>query len=566
MTTLPFLVLILGCGADPSSDSGASGGSGDTGSTAWRPDLVCPGDAGCTSAEGELMAGAAARVITPSCFEGWEDADGDAKYEPSTDAFLDCGCDRLCEGDEGWTAPDEGEGDGVFQAMWIAGFGQARAANGVHDDLQSRVVVLRQGDATVAIVALDVVGWFYDDVLAIDEEVAARGLGVDSVVVHASHVHEGPDTLGQWGPSLTQPGTDRAWMDGIVQSTADAIEEAVAGLQPATLRLGSVDTAAPFGDKGTRNLVRDSRDPVVIDEWLSAARLADGDGQTIATLVNWSNHPEAVGSDNLLITSDFAHYLREYVEQGSSGYPGTGGVCVFLNGTVGGLMTPLGVTVTDNDGVDWSGDNFDKADALGRVVGGLALQALDEGQDVDAPDLSFRSTSFLIPVENFAFQALFLIGIFDRDLYDYDPDQEIDDDNQPKVKTGMDLVRVGPLAMLTVPGELAPEVAIGGYDGSHVNTTEDELIDPGNDNPPDLSQAPAGPYLKDRMAGEQNWILGLGNDELGYLIPSYDYKLSQSAPYLEEAPGDHYEETNSIGPSATPLVEETAALLIDWAP
>ncbi|RME26016.1 MAG: hypothetical protein D6798_07605 [Deltaproteobacteria bacterium] len=254
------------------------------------------------------------------------------------------------------------------------------------------------------------------------------------------------------------------------------------------------------------------------------------------------------------------------MEEGVGARPGAGGLCLFVNGTVGGLMTPLGVTVTDDDGVDWSGDNFDKADAIGRVVGGLALDALDAADDVADPDLRFRSTRFLMPVENFAFQALFLIGIFDRQLHDYDPDQEISETNLPKVETRIDLVEVGPLSMLTVPGELAPEVAIGGYDGSHVNTTEDELIDPDNENPPDLSQAPPGPYLKDRMDGVENWIIGLGNDELGYLIPAYDYKLSETAPYLEEAPGDHYEETNSIGPSATPLVEEMATRLIEWAP
>ncbi len=132
------------------------------------------------------------------------------------------------------------------------------------------------------------------------------------------------------------------------------------------------------------------------------------------------------------------------------------------------------------------------------------------------------------------------------------------------MKTRLDLLRLGGLSLLTVPGELAPEVAIGGYDGSRVHTDEDTLIDPNNENPPDLSQAPAGPYLKEQMGGEHAWILGLGNDELGYLIPAYDYQLSESAPYLDEAPGHHYEETNSIGPAATPLIEDLAARLIAW--
>lgn len=538
--------------------------SGDGGTAVWRPDLVCPGDAGCLSNDGPLQAGAAALTITPTCFESWEDADGDARYSSSSEAFFDCGCDRLCEEDEGWPGADEGEGDGLFQAVWLAGFGQGRAAAGVADDLWARAVVFDQADVRVAIVALDVVGWFYDDTVAIRDAITGAGLGVDHVIVHATHQHEGPDTMGQWGPSLTQPGTDRAYMDEIVSTSTQAVAQAVASLQPATLRAGAIDTAAPFGAKGTRNTVRDSRDPVVIDELLYTAHLQTEGGQPIATLVNWSNHPEAVGSDNLLITSDFAHYLRQGVEQGVGGRAGLGGTAIFLNGTVGGLMTPLGITVTDLDGVDHTGDTFEKAQALGELMADLALQSVDGSTASQDPSLSLRSSHLYIPVENFAFQALFLIGIFERGLYNYDPEADLDESNRPDILTGIDLLRLGPVAMLTVPGELAPEVAIGGYDGSRVNTDEDSLIDPENENPPELDLAPEGPYLKELMAAEHAWIIGLGNDEIGYLIPAYDYKLSDSVPYLEEAPGHHYEETNSIGPQATPLIEDLARQLIAW--
>ena len=161
---LEWLVLSLGTGLACSGQSNPE----DTGEvSAWRPALVCPGDVGCESNEGVLMVGAAERVITPTCFESWEDVNGDGYYDKSEESFLDCGCDRVCPEDEGWTAADEGEGDGEFQAMWIAGFGDGRPASGVHDDLLAGAVVIRSGDTTVALVALDVVGWFYDDTVLI---------------------------------------------------------------------------------------------------------------------------------------------------------------------------------------------------------------------------------------------------------------------------------------------------------------------------------------------------------------------------------------------------------------
>ena len=134
------LITGLACQGDPAPQDS---GSGDQ---AWRPSLVCPGDLGCESNEGTLRVGAAGRVITPTCFEGWEDLDGDGWYDKSEESFFDCGCDRVCPEDEGWTTADEGEGDGTFQAIWIAGFGDGRPATGVHDDLWTRAVAIESGD------------------------------------------------------------------------------------------------------------------------------------------------------------------------------------------------------------------------------------------------------------------------------------------------------------------------------------------------------------------------------------------------------------------------------------
>ena len=60
-----------------------------------------------------------------------------------------------------------------------------------------------------------------------------------------------------------------------------------------------------------------------------------------------------------------------------------------------------------------------------------------------------------------------------------------------------------------------------------------------------------GPYLKDKRPGKIKFFVGLGNDELGYLVPTWDYKLG-TPPYFSQAKGDHYEETNSLGPKIVP--------------
>jgi hypothetical protein len=45
-------------------------------------------------------------------------------------------------------------------------------------------------------------------------------------------------------------------------------------------------------------------------------------------------------------------------------------------------------------------------------------------------------------------------------------------------------------------------------------------------------------------------VIGLANDELGYILPVEDFKY----PWNPFRPGSHYEETNSIGREIAPQV------------
>jgi len=119
---------------------------------------------------------------------------------------------------------------------------------------------------------------------------------------------------------------------------------------------------------------------------------------------------------------------------------------------------------------------------------------------------------------------------------------------------------VGPVRFLAIPGELLPELAVGGFDGRFRFGAP--LVRPDNPDPPRLSGAPKGPYLRERMRSKYGLIIGLANDELGYIIPSYDFKYAPNRLMEPEPPGDHYEETNSIGPRAADIVIEAARELL----
>ena len=120
------------------------------------------------------------------------------------------------------------------------------------------------------------------------------------------------------------------------------------------------------------------------------------------------------------------------------------------------------------------------------------------------------------------------------------------------------------MTFTTVPGEIVPELLIGGYDGSKVGDPNKTVLDENNPNPPDLSLAPEGPYIQDLIGGEHSWIVGLGYDEVGYILPEYDFQLDDVSPWFDQAPGD-LRETNSLGPQTHGFIQEQIELLLNYA-
>ena len=196
--------------------------------------------------------------------------------------------------------------------------------------------------------------------------------------------------------------------------------------------------------------------------------------------------------------------------------------------------------------------------ALDGVEAAFAGADADNFFDVGDEDLAVADTAGGGSLAD-GFDGAFNQGIVEREVFVNEETQK------QEIETEMSLIQLGPIQLLTIPGELLPELAIGGYDGSHINAPGVPLIHEDNENPPKIDEAPAGPYIKDRMTGTYRWLIGLGNDELGYIIPPYNWELADSMPWVNEAPGHHYEETNSLGPDMGPLVDTWTDYLLAWA-
>ncbi len=468
----------------------------------------------------ELRVGVAKVTITPALEDTWVDVNGNARYEPARgDSFVDV------------------NGNGKFDAFWLAGFHNSRAARSVHDDLWARAVLWESGDVCVALVVLDAIGLFHDDVISVRERIAVENPSIDHVMVAATHNHEVPDLMGLWGPGITRTGVNPEYLQRVEERAAEAVRLAWEARKPALIRYSRIEGKA-------QDLVEDSRPPVVLDDAIRLMQFVDrATGKPFGLLLNWGNHPETLASRNLDITSDFCHFWLNGIEKGiyydgECKRPGTGGTAVFVNGAIGGLMTTLHVSVND----PWLGEQFEKASfekarAQGHRLADLVLEHLEKGEwkSVENPAMHLLARTFLLKVDNRNFKLGGYLGIFHRGFI-----------KGKYVRTEVNLLTLGPVWMLTVPGEINPEIINGGIE-----------VPSGADYAGDPVEVPP---VRRLMKGEANFVFGLTNDEVGYIMPKTHW--DSKPPYTYGTERAFYGEVNSLGPDTGPVLYREIQKLI----
>lgn len=551
------------------ADGGTDAGTADAGMepVPYRgPEDWCPGRDHCRgSGDDRLRVGVARENINPVDYENeWDDANRNSLWD-----WTDLNNDGLFQTGEGERFTDRND-NGRFDAAWIAGFGIARPARGTNDDLEVRALAFRWNDVTVAFAVIDCVGFFANEMDRIREDPMLQGLDLDKVIVASTHVHEAVDTIGIWGPSLVTSGLNPTYQALVRRKAAMAIRAAVMGAAPVRMRVAQVQTVDRMGS--TQDYVNDTRDPVLYDPTVTLVRFVDDatPTRTVATWVNWAAHPEYTGSRNNLLSADYVHTLRDTLENGvpEDSLPGLGGTVVFVNGALGGQVGPGGgVHPVGADGMRITEAGLAKAAAVGRNVARLGLQALArDGVDVTEAAVSYRTAEILARVENQRYAIGYNQRLFDRELLYWDSRRPLGRNNLAWIRSRVTYLQVGPVATITAPGELHPELWVG-YDArwSWGRPVLTEAM-----NRPDLSMAPQGPYLRDLMLANPGvrwaFVSGLTEDFLGYIMPRLNFVVHPVLPYIVEANGDHYEETNSIGPDAEDHLHRAMMSLARWRP
>jgi hypothetical protein len=247
---------------------------------------------------------------------------------------------------------------------YVPVFGSDRWARGVHDPVWARAIAVRDQGNTVIMISTDLPGLVWKYINPARRELSKKfNIPVENIIIASTHNHSGPDSAGYWVTLLR--GHNGKYNQRLIQWLIESGTQAIRSLEPAQIKTVTTDHLACI-DKDTQDLKRekdcrfpankaeyanperavlfdtpiiqvDKRDPQVLNTKITIQHYTrPGSGTTIGTLINWHNHPDTLGmkGDETFISSDFPHYLREFVEKK------LGGKAVYFSGTVGCQIGP----------------------------------------------------------------------------------------------------------------------------------------------------------------------------------------------------------------------------------
>jgi len=323
----------------------------------------------------------------------------------------------------------------------------SKPAEGVHDPIYAKILVLDDGRSRTAIITMDI--------LQIDsnlrEDVVRRagipGLSNSTVVMTATHSHSAPAALEPRTQSL--PSGLKWYVEEYYEECVSAI---AAGLKEACSRLTAANCACKR--MNLPGIVRNRRVPgysyetrafstpagkrEVVDDELAVLHFVNGGGTVIATLVNLAAHGTVLGSDNMLVSADWPGSMQRSLEDQ------LGGICLFANGAQGNVAPDCG------DGVL----GFKDADDFGELIASHIVNMVREMTPSSPQIFATYSAKITLPAVILTEDNAYIRAGLSKDFL-------LDSIGKlyPR-QVQMTSIRLGDVGMVTIPGEMLTELSV----------------------------------------------------------------------------------------------------------
>lgn len=281
----------------------------------------------------------------------------------------------------------------------MAGYYSERAAEGVHDDLMARALVLDSGGTRVALVVLDLIAAPRD---LVEESRAAieatTSIPAAHVMISATHSHTGPVlwSSNARNGALSDAGADaaRSYRATLPGKIAESVKQAAAKLQPArTLVAHGREASIAFNRRfhmadGSVGWNPGKKNPAIVkpagpidpDVPIVCLETAAADRKPIAAYVNYAVHLDNIGGAQ--ISADLPGVLARTMAQ----VKGEEMVTLWSAGCCGDI-NHIDVTSAERQG------GFDNAARMGVILAAEVLRTWPRLEPVASGPLRVRSAT-----------------------------------------------------------------------------------------------------------------------------------------------------------------------------
>lgn len=399
-----------------------------------------------------------------------------------------------------------------------------RVATSVHDPIHARVIAVKNGDNCFVIISLDL--------LCIDkvytEQFTNRlskryHIPAENVFIHATHTHSGPggnmaDTavVNKAFPYLN------GWMpydDTIVRAQHDqmmkAVEDALSSMESCEVRYGESEVHGVALNRNSPDQPHEPKLRVVEFKYTSGEK---------ALIYHFACHPTIMHADSTDVSADFPGVTSRNLEQQDDIR-----LALFLNGPCGDISTRF----TRRD------STFEEVERLGTLLSDGILRALDTTDDVDVSRLKSKYVWVEVQPREIEDSETLRRRLADlQQKYEEKQSQgvplaelrqlesqiegvatsiEIGDNirDVAKIKTPVQLLRLGDIVFVGIPGELFAET------GNEITASFSDV---------------------------SLLVAGNTNDHIGYIVPKGSYEESNYESFmtlLEKGASEKFRDTVS---------------------
>ncbi len=476
--------------------------------------------------------------------------------------------------------------DAVDGAEWSLGFGSesvipdnlldgtkeyytggyfTQKVNGVFDDQKANAIALNDGSGrgTTIFATIDGIGVANGDIrsirAAVEQKLEANGIDSDinAININATHCHTVIDTQGisiDLVPKIfssvfggAERSMDVEFLEVMIDRTSDAIVEAYVNMETGSLYY--FETVGIGKDEEHGLYLEDEYDYVLNKRYYTEGYqhkfacfkfVPDNERSTATIFTNIGAHPTVIDEETNLLSADYPAYMGEKINDAGMNF-------MFIQGAQAPVSvnkwteTPEPVTAEVNEIIaeNPTAEDYKTAILLGYEYARLILEAQDEMKEIE-PILNVKMTEYVVQLETGLFGYGATEGFIGTTTV-----RDASAETGYSIVTEAGYIEIGKdIILLTVPGELVPQLVYGGV------VTEDDAFQ-------------GTEWTYDATAtlvpeGKTVLVMGLCNDAIGYILPDNDYAHFITDTLWDSNAGEfffgtyhrHYEEMLSAGSTA----------------